>query len=84
MSDSLQFCLDDHDITALSSREVNANQVFVWDDGLCVVVAVAKSDTDGTWSYLESEDRPDPSWDINAKFRTWRAALNAFGFGDVR
>ena len=82
-ADRLQFCLFDNDITGEFHREDDANEVRVWDTEDGVLVAVAESKIDGTWSFEASDYGADPSWDISAKFDSWREALDAFGYGDL-
>jgi hypothetical protein len=77
MSDRIQFCRGDNDITADIYAADDADEVRVWRDD-DVLLAVSR-DTSGSWSYAASDLGPNPDWDIDRTFPTWQDALTAFG-----
>jgi hypothetical protein len=79
MSDRIQFCRGDYDITADIYAEDDADEVRVWRDD-DVLLAVSR-DSSGSWSYAASDLGPSPDWDqdLDRIFPSWQDALSAFG-----
>ncbi|BBX87969.1 hypothetical protein [Mycolicibacterium aubagnense] len=78
MSERLQFCRGDDDISSDFHAESDADEVRVWsDDG--VAVAVSRNSS-GRWSYAASDFGADADWDLDRSFDSWQEALEAFGF----
>lgn len=78
MSERLQFCRDELDITSDVYAEQDADEVRVWaDDGVAVAVS---RDSSGQWSYAASDYGADADWDLYRSFGSWQEALETFGF----